>query len=62
MDMVEIATKAFIKVRDRISCRENPEAYRLAYEKPLKFYLEHTTEEAINILVIEAERKSEVQS
>ena len=45
------AVKAFCAVRDTINQREHPTAYRKAFKMPFKFYLEHTTKEAIEILV-----------
>lgn len=42
------AKKAFCAVRDSLE-PHTPE-YRLAFSKPLWFYLKHTTEQAIHIL------------
>ena len=47
-DRIEKATKAFCTVRDALE-PHTPE-YRLSFSKPLRFYLEHTTEQAIKIL------------
>ena len=52
MTRLEEAKKAFIAVRDYFLNEDNgtSQAYRLAWKKPLKFYREHTLEEAIEIL------------
>lgn len=47
-ERVELATKKFCVVRDELT-PHTPE-YRLAFKKPLKFYLETTAEQAIKIL------------
>ena len=53
---LEEAKKAFIIVRDYYIAngKTTTQAYRLAWKKPLKFFIEHTTEEAIEILEKEA--------
>lgn len=43
--------KKFIEVRDTLSQNNQQYAYRMAYKQPWKFYKEHTTEEAANILL-----------
>lgn len=52
MDRVEIATKKFCAVRDALE--PHTPVYRLAFMQPLKFYVEHTTEQAIEILKAKA--------
>jgi len=55
------AIKKFIKVRDILHekyCGKRSgkfKAYYLSYKKPMKFFLEHSVEEAIVILEKEAE-------
>lgn len=44
---------AFVKVRDKIDRVKHPEAYNRAFKKPYRFYREHTTDEAIKILISE---------
>lgn len=53
-DKLEIAEKQFLKVRKILS--DNNEYFALAksYKKPWKWYREHTTQEAIEILKAEA--------
>ena len=47
-ERIEAATKAFCAVRDALT--PNTPEYRLAFKQPFRFYLEHTTEQAIKIL------------
>lgn len=54
MGIVEQATNNFIAVRD--SLEQNTQVYRSAWKKPLMFYLQHTKEEAIKILLAEVAR------
>lgn len=51
---LEEATKAFVKVRDYFLATGDDFALAKAYSKPYKWYLEHTTNEAIQILRTEA--------
>lgn len=44
----DMAIKNFVMVRDEL--KEFAVAYRLAHFKPLKFYIEHCKEDAIDIL------------
>lgn len=46
----EELTAKFIKVRDALNKPETSYAYRMAYKISWRFYREHTTEEAIQIL------------
>lgn len=58
MDRVDLAVKKFCAVRDAIDQTRYPSAYRMAFAKPLRFFEEHGTEEAISILVTEYENKT----
>lgn len=51
MSKYEQAIKNFVEVRNELI--EQTNAYRRAYIKPLKFYFEHSKEEAIDILMLE---------
>lgn len=51
MDRAEEARDKFLLVRDAIDQTLYPNAYRMAYKTPFKFYMEHDTEEAIQILI-----------
>ena len=46
------ATENFVAVRDHLhdESQGRSKAYRLAYEKKMRFYMEHSVEEAIKIL------------
>jgi hypothetical protein len=61
MDRIEKHTQAFIKVKNRLHKPETIFAYNLSWKKPLKFYGEHTEDEAVKILIREAKRKSNVK-
>ena len=50
MKKLEEAQKAFLKVRDYFLETQEDLALAKAYKKPLKWYREHTTKEAIEIL------------
>ena len=50
MKKLEEARKAFLKVRDYFLETQEDFALARAYKKPLKWYREHTTKEAIEIL------------
>ena len=54
MDRIDQAVKAFIVVRDELYRMKQIQAYNFSYKKPLKFYREHTKEDAIAILLNEA--------
>lgn len=54
MNRLEEARKAFLKVRNILTRKHEDFALAKAYKKPWKWYREHTTEEAINILRTEA--------
>jgi hypothetical protein len=54
MNRLEEARKAFLKVRNIPTEKHEDFALAKAYKKPWKWYREHTTEEAINILRTEA--------
>lgn len=56
MDRVQRAQRAFVKVFKSIDSVKHPQAYRLAFSKPLKFYEDHSKAEAIKILIAEAEQ------
>jgi hypothetical protein len=56
MGRAEEARAKFLLVRDAIDVTIYPNAYRMAYQTPFRFYEEHTTEEAIAILIKEYER------
>lgn len=55
MRLYEEAKNKFLDVRDNISQTDHPQAYRLAFSKPLKFYLDKTTDESIAELIKETE-------
>ena len=50
------ATENFVAVRNRLHSESQgrSKAYRLAYEKRMRFYMEYSVEEAIRILKLEA--------
>ena len=50
MNKLEEAEKAFLKVRDYFLETQEDFALTKAYSKPWKWYREHTTDEAIEIL------------
>lgn len=50
MAKLEEAQKAFLKVRDYLLKNQEDFALARAYKKPLKWYMEHTEKEAIEIL------------
>ena len=52
MNKLEEAQKAFLKVRDYFLETQEDFALAKAYSKPWKWYREHTTDEAIEILRI----------
>jgi hypothetical protein len=54
MNKLEEAQKAFLKVRDYFLETQEDFALAKAYSKPWKWYREHTTDEAIEILRKEA--------
>ena len=54
MNKLEEARKAFLKVRDYLLKNQEDFALARAYKKPWKWYREHTTQEAIEILRKEA--------
>lgn len=56
MDRNDLAVEKFCLVRDAIDQTLYPNAYRMAFKTPLRFYKEHTTEEAIAILIKEYEK------
>ena len=49
-DRVEQVIKNFLTVRDALAKGHRGEIYNLAFKKPWKFYREHTSAEAIEIL------------
>lgn len=51
---MEEATQNFIKVRDKLNTPETRVAFNLCWKKPWKFYREHSTDEAVQILKQEA--------
>lgn len=54
MKKLEIAEKQFLKVRKILSDNNEYFALAKAYKKPWRWYREHTTQEAIEILRAEA--------
>lgn len=54
MSRSEEAKKAFLEVRDILAEKHEDFALARAYKKPWKWYREHTTQEAIEILRAEA--------
>ena len=50
VNKLEEAEKAFLKVRDSLLKNQEGFALARAYKKPWKWYREHTTQEAIEIL------------
>lgn len=54
MTKLEQHTKAFLEVRDILENMGEMFALARAYKKPYKWYGEHTTQEAVNILIAEA--------
>ena len=54
MNKLEIAEKQFLKVRKILTDNEEYFTLNKAYKKPWKWYREHTTQEAIEILRTEA--------
>lgn len=57
MSKVEEATRIFIEVRNSIDPSINPQAYRDAYFKPLKFYYENGKDEALRLLLESSDRR-----
>lgn len=53
MKKVTQAMKSFAEVRDTLNQHASLQAFRKSHYKPLKFYFEHTKEEAIAILLKE---------
>lgn len=53
MNKLEEAEKVFLKVRDYFLETQEDFAMAKAYSKPWKWYREHTTDEAIEILRVE---------
>lgn len=51
---LEIAEKQFLKVRKILADNSEYSALSKAYKKPWRWYREHTTQEAIEILRTEA--------
>lgn len=58
MNKLEEAEKAFLKVRDYFLETQEDFALAKAYSKPWKWYREHTTDEAIEILRAEVSAKA----
>ena len=54
MTKLDQHTKAFLEVRDELESMGEMFALARAYKKPYKWYGEHTTQEAVNILIEEA--------
>lgn len=54
MNKLEEAKKAFLEVRRILTEKREDFALAKAYKKPWKWYREHTTQEAIEILIAEA--------
>jgi ABC-type nitrate/sulfonate/bicarbonate transport system substrate-binding protein len=54
MNKLEEAQKAFLKVRDHLLKNQEDFALAKAYKKTWRWYREHTTQEAIEILRKEA--------
>lgn len=56
MSKYDEAKRTFVIVRDRLHAESHgrSRAYRLAYEKKMSFYIEHSMDEAIEILKKEA--------
>ena len=54
MNKLEESTKAFLKVKNILLQNQEDFALARAYKKPWKWYREHTTQEAIEILRAEA--------
>lgn len=54
MNRHERNIKAFLEVRDKLNKPETTAAFRLCWKKPYRFYGEHTTDEAIKILILES--------
>lgn len=50
MNRLKEAKKAFLEVRDILTEKHEDFALAKAYKKPWKWYREHTTQEAIEIL------------
>ena len=57
MNKLEQHTKTFLQVRDTLQNMGEMFALARAYKKPFRWYGEHTTEEAVNILIAEANNK-----
>ena len=57
MDRSDLAVEKFCLVRDKNNRTKYPCAYRMAFKTPFRFYLEHSTEEAIEILIREYEKE-----
>ena len=54
MNRLEEANNAFLEVRDILAEKREDFALARAYKKPWRWYREHTTQEAVNILIAEA--------
>ena len=54
MTKLEQHKQAFLEVRDILQSIGDMFALARAYKKPYKWYGEHTTQEAVNILIAEA--------
>ena len=54
MSKYEAHRKSFLEVRDTLQNMGEMFALARAYKKPFRWYGEHTTEEAVNILIAEA--------
>lgn len=48
------AIMKFVKVKNILDTSETRNAFNLSWKKPMKFYKEHTVEEAVRTLLIEA--------
>lgn len=57
MNKLEQHQKAFLQVRDTLQNMGEMFALARAYKKPFRWYGEHTKEEAVNILIAEANNK-----
>lgn len=56
MTKLEQHTKMFLEVRDILQSMGEMFALARAYKKPYKWYGEHTTQEAVEILIAEANK------
>ena len=51
MDRNDLAVEKFCLVRDAIDQTLYPNAYRMAFKTPFRFYLDHETEESVCYLI-----------